>query len=205
LLVTTRGQPGTARVAGTRPPSTRAALSWPVLRLLAMGVVERVCYGLTVVYFATFLQTTYGIGLDTVALPLAIFASGNILGTVLGGQLADKLRNRLMIYAVAIVSSGVAALALFAWRTSVMTSVELGFLYVFLNAIARPAMMASLAQVPPHVRGTVMGWNVTCSSIGWMGAAGLGGWMLGIQGFAGFGPLTMVMTVIGAALALVRR
>jgi len=205
LLATTRGQPRSARATGTRPPSTRAALSWPVLRLLAMGIAERVCYGLTVVYFATFLQTTYLVSLNAVALPLAIFASGNILGTVLGGQLADKLPNRLMIYAVAMVTSGIASLALFGWRESVTMSVALGFLYVFLNAIARPAMMAALAQVPPHVRGTVMGWNVTCSSIGWMGAAGLGGWMLGLQGFAGFGVLTAVVAVIGACLALFRR
>ena len=205
LVVTTRGRPTSARAAGTRPPSTRAALSWPVLRLLSMGIAERVCYGLTIVYFATFLQSTYRVSLNAVALPLAIFASGNILGTLLGGQLADKLPNRLMIYALAMVASGVAALGLFGWRTSVNTSVALGFLYVFLNAIARPAMMASLAQVPAHVRGTVMGWNVTCSSLGWMGAAGLGGWMLGVQGFAGFGPLTLAVAIVGAALALFRR
>jgi MFS transporter, DHA1 family, inner membrane transport protein len=205
LMVTTRARPGIPQVAAIKPPSTRAAFSGPVMRLLAMGIAERVCYGLTIVYFATFLQSTYGVGLETVALPLAIFASGNILGTILGGQLADKLRNRLMIYAVAMVSSGVASLALFGWRDSLETSVGLGFLYVFLLAIARPAMMASLAQVPVHVRGTVMGWNVTGSSIGWMGAAGLGGWMLGTQGFAGFGPLTAVVAVIGAGLALFRR
>jgi DHA1 family inner membrane transport protein len=205
MFVTTRGRVSSKRMAGTRPPSTRAALSWPVMRLLAMGIAERVCYGLTIVYFATFLQSTYQVSLHAVALPLAIFASGNILGTVLGGQLADRLPNRLVIYAMAMVASGVASLALFGWRTSVTASVSLGFLYVFLNAIARPAMMASLAQVPVHVRGTVMGWNVTCSSIGWMGAAGLGGWMLGVQGFAGFGPLTAVVAVIGAGLALFRR
>ena len=205
LLLTTRGRPPTRRAAGMRPPSTRAALSWPVMRLLAMGVADRVCYGLTIVYFATFLQSTYNVGLDAVALPLAIFASGNILGTILGGQLADKLRNRLVIYAVAMVTSGVTALGLFGWRTSVSMSVGMGFLYVFLNAIARPALMASLAQVPAHVRGTVMGWNVTCSSVGWMGAAGLGGWMLGFQGFSGFGTMIMAVAVIGAFLALFRR
>jgi DHA1 family inner membrane transport protein len=205
LLITTSGRPSSRRAAGTARPSTRAALSWPVLRLLAMGIAERICYGLTIVYFATFLQSTYSVTLDAVALPLAIFASGNILGTILGGQLADRLANRRMIFAVAMLASGVAAIALFGWRTSVSMSVGLGFLYVFLNAIARPAMMASLAQVPAHIRGTVMGWNVTCSSVGWMGAAGLGGWMLGVQGFAGFGPLTMVVAVIAAGLALVRR
>jgi DHA1 family inner membrane transport protein len=204
LMFTTRGRAGSIRSAVTRPPTTRAALSWPVLRLLAMGVAERICYGLTIVYFATFLQMTYGVGLDEVALPLAIFASGNILGTILGGQLADKLSNRLMIFAVAMVTSGIASVMLFGLRSSVSMSVGLGFLYVFLNAIARPAMMAALARVPIHVRGTVMGWNVTCSSIGWMGAAGLGGWMLGVQGFAGFGILTAIVAAIGAALALYR-
>ena len=111
-----------------------------------------------------------------------------------------------MIFAVAMVTSGVASLALFGWRQKRNDIGGVwGFVYVFLNAIARPAMMAALAQVPPHVRGTVMGWNVTCSSLGWMGAAGLGGWMLGLQGFAGFGPLTAVVAVIGACLALFRR
>jgi predicted MFS family arabinose efflux permease len=110
-----------------------------------------------------------------------------------------------MIYAIAMLSSGAASLGLFGWRGGVEISVGMGFLYVFLNALARPAMMAALAQVPAHIRGTVMGWNVTCSSIGWMGAAGLGGWMLGVRGFAGFGPLTAVVAVIGAGLALFRR
>jgi predicted MFS family arabinose efflux permease len=96
-------------------------------------------------------------------------------------------------------------LALFGLPSSVEMSVALGFCYVFLNAIARPSMMAALSQVPAHVRGTVMGWNVTGSSLGWIGAAGLGGWMLGVQGFSGFGILTATVAVIGAALALFRR
>jgi DHA1 family inner membrane transport protein len=205
LLVTTARGGAVRYPAGFRPPSTRSALTWPVIRLLGMGILERVCYGLTVVYFATFLQSTYAVSLDAVALPLGIFASGNILGTILGGQLADRLAHRRMIYALAMLSSGAASLALFGWTGSVTQSVALGFLFVFLNAIARPAMLASLAQVPASVRGTVMGLNVTSSSVGWMGAAGLGGWMLGVQGFSGFGEMTMVVAMIGATLALVRR
>ena len=168
MLATTRGRATSARARGSKAPSLRAALSLPVIRLLGMGIMERICYGLTAVYFATFLQSTYKLTLDAVALPLAIFASGNILGTILGGQLADRLGNRPRTYAMAMVASGAAALALFGWQSSVTASVGLGFAYVFLNAIARPAMLASLAEVPDHVRGTVMGLNVTCSSIGWM-------------------------------------
>jgi predicted MFS family arabinose efflux permease len=134
-----------------------------------------------------------------------VFALGNILGTVLGGQLADRLPNRLGIFAVAMLVSGVASLVLFGWQRDLATSVALGFAYVFCNAVARPSLMASLADVPEHVRGTVMGLNVTCSSLGWLGAAGLGGTVIAMFGFGGFGPLTAVVAVIGAGLATVRR
>jgi DHA1 family inner membrane transport protein len=205
LLATAARRNGGAPVAGARVPSIRTALSGPVLRLLSMGVAERVCYGLVAVYFATFLQSRFSLTVNAVALPLAVFATGNIIGTVLGGQLADRQRNRQLIFALTMLASGVAALALFGWTPDLPTTVGLGFVYVFFNAIARPSLMASLGDAPEHVRGTVMGLNVSCSSIGWLGAAGLGGWMIGSYGFGGFGPLTMVVAAISAVLALARR
>lgn len=201
-ITATRGE--TISIA-SRMPSMRVALSRPVMRLLAMGIAERICYGLIAVYYATFLQSTYGLSLGVVALPLAIFALGNIIGTVLGGQLADRLRDRLGIYAAAMLASGLAALALFGWQADVQTSVAMAFGYVFFNAIARPSLMASLSSVPEHVRGTVMGLNVACNSIGWLSAAGLGGWMIGSYGFGGFGPLAAAVATIGSGLALFRR
>ncbi len=204
LFVTTGKRSGYGLPSTTRLPPMRAALSRQVLRLLSMGIAERVCYGLVAVYFATFLQSTFHLSLQAVALPLALFAAGNILGTLLGGQLADRLANRLHIFAAAMLGSAVAALALFSWRDDLTISIALGFGYVFLNAVARPSLMASLSDVPDHVRGTVMGLNVTGASLGWIGAAGLGGWMIGSYGFAGFGPLAATIAVFGAGLALIR-
>jgi len=201
LFAVTAGRHAAAP-APTRRPLMRTALSRPVLRLLGMGIAERICYGLVAVYYATFLQSTYAVALDTVALPLAVFALGNIIGTLLGGHLADRMTDRLGIFAAAMFASGAAALALFGWRSDVQTSVALGFGYVFFNAIARPSLMASLTDVPEHVRGTVMGLNVACNSIGWLGAAALGGWMIGGFGFGGFGPLAAVVATIGGSLAL---
>lgn len=206
LLASTRRPPGAAAATRSRVPSFRQVMSPPVIRLLAMGVAERICYGLTAVYFATFLQTTYGLSLGGVALPLVVFALGNIFGTVLGGQVADRLaRHRMAIFAAAMLTSGVAAMALFWWTTGVNTSVVLGFVYVFFNAIARPSLLAALAGVPDDVRGTVLGLNVTSASFGWLGAASLGGWMMASHGFGGFGWLAAGVAAIGAALALVRR
>jgi len=205
LLLTTMRSASGARAAGTPAPSLRRAMSGPVIRLLLMGVAERICYGLTAVYFATFLQSTYSLSLRGVAIPLALFAAGNILGTILGGQLADRLPSRLVTFAAAMAASAGVALALFMWTPSLAATVALGFGYVFVNAIARPSLMAALANVPDEVRGTVLGLNVTSASFGWLGAAALGGWMMTQFGFQGFGPLAAAIGLLGAALALMGR
>jgi predicted MFS family arabinose efflux permease len=205
LFATTLRPVGGPRAAGAAAPSLRAAMSGRVVRLLAMGVAERVCYGLVAVFFATFLQSTYGLSLAEVAIPLAVFALGSIGGTVVGGQLADRLPDRLLTFAGAMFGSAAAALALFGWTGGLAGSVALGFGYVFVNAIARPSLMAALADVPDGVRGTVLGLNVTSASFGWLGAAALGGLMLTGHGFAGFGPLAAGVAALGGALALVGR
>lgn len=203
FATTLRPAPGAQRASGAAGTSYRAAMSRPVMRLLAMGVAERICYGLTAVFFATFLQTTYGLSLAGVAAPLATFAVGSILGTILGGQLADRLPNRLHIFAGAMFGSALLALPLYAWTPGLSGTLALAFGYVLVNAIARPSLMAALANVPDEVRGTVLGLNVTSASFGWLGAATFGGWMLAEQGFGGFGPLAAAVGVLGGLLACV--
>lgn len=184
-----------------KPPSLRSAFSPLVLKLLSSVIAERICFGLAAVYYATFLITSYELTLDLIALPLFVFALGNILGTVLGGQIGDRVANRVRAFSVALIASGAVALVLFAWDASLIHSVALGFLYSLCNALARPPLMAALAAVPPEVRGTVMGLNSTAASVGWLSAAALGGWMLTGIGFQGFGPLILVLTLVGAAIA----
>jgi DHA1 family inner membrane transport protein len=203
VLATASGRNATAKQ--TARPSLRKALSGRVLALLGIGITERICYGLAAVYFATFLQAVYGLSLVETAIPLAVFALGNVGGTILGGQLADRLRDRLRVFAIAMVLSGSAALALFLWHPSPAVSVALGFVYVMLNAIGRPAYMTSLAAVPEDVRGTVLGLNGSSASVGWIGAAALGAGMIGTVGFEGFGPLAAVLSLAGAAGALLSR
>ena len=205
LFATTLRPVDGPRAAGAARPSYRAALTGRVMRLLAMGVLERICYGLTAVYFATFLQSTYGLSLAGVVLPLAVFAVGSILGTIAGGQLADRLPNRLRTFACAMFGSAGIALPLFTWTPGLIGSVLLAFSYVFVNALARPSLMAALANVPNEIRGTVLGLNVTSAAFGWLGAASLGGYALAVSGFALFGPLAAGMAVVGGLLAIGRQ
>lgn len=202
FFFTVRPHVAVASTTKYRAPSLRAALSAKVLRLLVLGVAERICYGLVVVYFATFLQVTFVLPIEDIVWPLGIFAMGTILGTIVGGQIADWVSNRRLAYALSMLSAALIALALFGWTPNMATTVALGFTYMFCNALARPSLMASLADVDAQVRGKVMGLSVTSNSMGWLGAAALGGWMMAEFGFGSFGPLTLVITVISVVLAL---
>lgn len=188
--------------ADARSSSLRGALSGRMWALLGTGIAERICYGLAAVYYATFLLVTYDLSLAEIAIPLAIFAIGNIAGTILGGYLADRLYDRLLTYAVFMVVSGVVALALFLWHPSLVVSIALGFLYVLTNALGRPSLMATYAAVPEHARGTIMGLSGAMASVGWMAAAAFGAVVISFWGFGGFGPLALVLGVIGAVIAL---
>ena len=139
LLVTLGRGPGTAGHT-LRRRSLGAGLTPAVLALLGTGIAERICYGLAAVYFATFLQEIYGLSLAATAVPLAIFALGNIVGTIVGGQLADRWRDRLLTFAIAMALSAMAALALFMWHPGPAITVALGVVYC-LAECARPAVL----------------------------------------------------------------
>jgi predicted MFS family arabinose efflux permease len=204
-IFVTVGRATSGHLRATVRPSIRAALSRRVLGLLSTGIAERICYGLAAIYFAAFLQATYHLSLIEIAIPLALFAVGNVAGTILGGQLADRLRDRLLTFAVAMAVGGRGDRA--SWHPSPAISVVVGFVYVLLNALGRPAYMAALAAVPEDVSGTVLGLNGSTASIGWIGAAALGAATIGSVGFAGFGPLaaTLALAATGGALLSRRR
>ena len=192
---------GTVQTAAKRP-SLRTALSGRVPWLLGSVFAERICFGLAAVYYATFMLQTYDLSLEFLVLPLMVFASGNILGTIVGGQLGDRLHNRALTFAFALIVCGIVAIFLYSWQAGVGVSMALGFAFMFTNALCRPSLMAALADVPAEVRGTVLGLNSTAASAGWLCAAAIGGWIIATVGFAGFGPFSAVLAIVGAILAL---
>jgi len=130
------------------------------------------------------------------------FALGNITGTLLGGQLADKLPFRRVTSAGMLLMSGSFSLAWFLWTPGLITTAFLGFGFSLFNGLCRPPLMAALADVPKEVRGVIMGLNGSIASIGWLIASVLGGWLYLAVGFKGFGPLTLIVCVIGALILL---
>jgi len=198
--------PGGATVPttpGRSRASLRGLLGTRMLALLLANTMERTCFAAMAVYLATFLLTTYGVTMEALALALALVALGNLAGNLLGGWLADRVVARPLVFAVTSTVTGVLGLPLMLWRPGVTLSVALGFAYSLANAAGRPALMATLSEVPAEVRGAILGLNITMSSIGWLGAAALGGWLVGGHGFGSLGLLTAGAAGTGALLAIV--
>lgn len=206
LTASVRARP--VRVTGHGPsaesPPPRAT-DTSVLKLLFAVVMERICFGLAAVYYPTFLQLSYAVSLRELPIPLAAFAFGNILGTTIGGVLADKYDSRRGVFRVNMLIAAALSLALFGWTPHLWLTILLGFGYAFSNALCRPALMSLIADVPAETRGRVMGLMGTFASLGWLGAAALGGWIMTGMGFAGFGPLILLLALLAVLLVRAQR
>ena len=188
-----------------RPVSVRALarLVGPrVLALLFAGATERVCYAAVAVFLPTYLLTRYAIDAGQLALGLALVATGNLLGNLIGGQLSDRLRAPQLLLAFSLCAAGALALPVLSWSPAVAVSIALGFMYTVVNATGRPALLTVLSGVSNQARGAVLGLNITFSSIGWLGATALGGFVVGLADFTGLAVLTLGFGLLGAVLSL---
>ncbi|HET6319892.1 MAG TPA: MFS transporter, partial [Chloroflexota bacterium] len=197
--------PRVAQVARTAPLPVRAVtkLIGPrVLALLLAGSAERVCYSALAVFLPTYLLLKFGVDAAALAIGLGLVAIGNLVGNLLGGQLTDRVRVPQLIVSATLGLAGVLAAPVLVWSPTVGVAVILGFAYTLLNATSRPALLALLSHVSAEARGAVLGLNITFSSLGWLVATILGGYVLAASGFEGLSVLILVFGVAGALLAL---
>ena len=178
-----------------------ARLGPHLTRLLAAGVAERVCFGVVAVYFATLLQLRHGLDLGALTLPLGLMAAGNLVGNWIGAFIADNFPDRERSFALSSLGTAVLAVAVFGWDPGLAGSVAAGFLYALVNAIGRPALMAVLGQAPAETRGALLGFNITCASVGWITAAAVGGVLIEAYGPGSLALPTAAIALLGAWLA----
>src|SRR5258706_8647683 len=183
-----------------------AALFKPkLIALLAAGTTERMCFAVIAIFLPAYLQHAYDIALGGLALVLGLVAAGNLIGNVIGGRIADRTRSRARVFAIGSALTAVAALPLLAWHPGLTVSVALGLLFSLVIAAGRPSLMATLAEMPSELRGTLFGLNITMASMGWLMAGSVGGWLIAISGFAGLGAVSALVAALGCGVGAVRR
>jgi len=186
------------------PVSLREVMTLPMVYLLLAGTMERIGFATMAIYFALFLQTSYDISFSTLALASLCVALGNLLGNTIGSRIADRHANRTRVFAVALAAASVMVFPLLMWPVHLWFSVALGALYSGVNAIGRPALMATLSEVPREVRGALLGFNITMASMGWLLAGSLGGYLVTHAGFVAVGAMCATAGGLGSAFALVQ-
>lgn len=188
-------------VAGREHISFKSVLKTELMILLGAGAMERVCFATIAIYLATFFQQNYALSFAHLAWVLMLVAIGNLLGNLLGGQLADRFERRMLLFAGSLLVTGALVIPLLIWPVSEKFSIVLGFAYSFFNALGRPLYVATLSEVPNEVRGAVLGFNITLASIGWLIAASGGVQLLIYFGFVGLGIFAGLMAFVGVVLA----
>jgi predicted MFS family arabinose efflux permease len=199
VILAPRGRAADAGDPTARPP-LRAVLTPRLAAMLAAGMMERACFVILAVYLATYLVATYALSFVVLAVALGLVALGNLAGNLLGGPLADRVPDRPLAFAASSVVTGLLGLPLMLWHPGVAGSVALGFCYTLANAVGRPSLMAALTDVPPGVRGAVLGMNTTTMSVGWLAAGALGGWLIAGSGFEALAAFSAVAGLLGAGL-----
>jgi predicted MFS family arabinose efflux permease len=69
----------------------------------------------------------------------------------------------------------------------------------------RPKCVVEVTRLGRDARGSgaILGLNVAMSSLGWLGAAAVGGWLVGRHGFGSLGVLTAGVAARGALFAVI--
>ena len=190
---------------GSTPPRFAAVLRLlrpTTVALLLAGIAERLCYAAVSVFLPTYLVQSYGVPLTALAIGLAIVASGNLAGNLIGGRLGDRFRALVVVAACSLGATGLMALPTLLWQPHVAVSVALGFGYTLVNSVGRPVLLTALSEVSGEARGAVLGLNITGASVGWLVATSLGGPLILNSGYTGLGLFTATIGLLGAALAL---
>lgn len=189
-------------VKNASKPKLRDVLQPTVIRLFLALIAERITFGLPAFYYASYLRVAHGLPIEQVAAPLMGFATGNIVGTLVGGQIADRFAYRRVSFAISLTLAGLISIPWFVWRPTLLATVGFGVCFAFFNASARPPLLAALAESPEHIRGMIMGLNSAFASIGWMCAAIIGGWLYASTGFDSFGIVIASMCLLAALVVI---
>jgi DHA1 family inner membrane transport protein len=165
--------------------------------LLVMAVNLQLVYGTTLVFLPPFMRVAYGLTASQVALPVALFAMGTIVGSLLGGRVAASPRR--LSYCATILP-GVAAFALgaFLLHAGVWASAALAGATMLGFRIAFVTMLTVCSDAGGQSRGTLLGVLVLGNQGGVSIGTSLGGVLVAHWGYTTIGFLQAAASLGGS-------
>ena len=169
----------------------RSLLALPVLRaILAANFAQRIAFMGMFSYLATYMIDDYGMSVGAVALPLASVGIGTVIGSYIGGYVANR-NDRMHLIAVCASGGGIAALFLFSVDIPVWAVVVTATGATALLSIPWTVLITVITEVSSQSRATGVGLLGVSNQTGAVGGAALGGYLLAAGGFPGVGYLCL--------------
>ena len=169
----------------------RSLLALPVLRtILAANFAQRIAFMGMFSYLATYMIDDYGMSVGAVALPLASVGIGTVIGSYIGGYVAN-CNDRMHLIAVCASGGGIAALFLFSVDIPVWAVVVTATGATALLSIPWTVLITVITEVSSQSRATGVGLLGVSNQTGAVGGAALGGYLLAAGGFPGVGYLCL--------------
>ena len=179
----------------------RSLISMGYFRVaLTVNVSHRVAYWSVVSFFAAFLIHTYGVSVGFVALPLAIAAIGQVLGSYGGGFVAGR-RSRALLIAAVVISGGVCGFLLFTLSLGMWVAVGLASLSTGLLSIPFPVLVAASTEYSGESKATGVGLMGLSNQSGGVLGASVAGVLLFKVGYEAIGYMCLGATIVSGLLA----
>ena len=166
---------------------------------VAVNVAQRIAFWGTISYFAAYLIHTYGLSIGFVALPLAISAVGQMVGSYSASFVANR-RSRAVYIAGCTVLGGGCSFLLFGFNLGLWASVAVAALGTGLLSITFPVLVAASTEYSGESKATGVGLMGFSNQAGGFLGAGIAGALLASAGYAGVGYLCLGVTIVSALL-----
>ena len=194
------------RHAGTRVHN-RAFFSryWSLLSLrffrvaIAVNMTERIAYWGTISFFAAYLIHRYDVSVGFVALPLAIAAIGQMVGSYSAAFVTGR-RYRAALIAATSAAGGMCGFLLFAVELQLWVSVAVATVGTGLLSVTHPALVAACTEYSSESKATGVGLMGLSNQLGGVLGAAVAGALLASTGYVGIGYLCLGVTIASALL-----
>lgn len=180
----------------------RTLLAIPAFQA-AIGVnfAQRMAYFALFSYLAAYLIDAYDLSIGSIALPMALVGIGTVIGTYIGGPVANS-KQRMPLIGAAALAGGATALLLFLIEVPFWGAVAIGTGAVSLMSVGWPVMLTFSTEISGQSRATGVGIIGASNQSGGVGGAALGGVLLATSGFPGVGYLSLGAAAFSAVIII---
>ncbi len=178
----------------------RTLLAIPIFRAaLAVNFAQRLAFFALFSYLAAYLIDVYDLSVGAVAVPLGLVGIGQVVGSYIGGPVANR-KDRMALIAASALAGGVGSLLLFSIDVPVWATVAIATGAITLLSIGFPVLLTLSTEISGQSRATAVGMLGASNQSGGVGGAALGGIVLAASGFPEVGYLCLGAAVFSAVV-----